>query len=114
MKREVTKTRFEVYTTWPLFDWAECWICGEEWRREWGYQVLVRRGGNRPGTGVCGTCADSKEQASELCYDKIKNMRPPNRSDEINFKPYPAAPQPPPNVLIKEGSQTRKEVQPRK
>lgn len=106
MKRKTTKTRFEVFTFRPWFDWTECWICGEEWRREWGYRVLTQRGGAGPGTGVCGGCADSKEHASELCYDKIKNMRPPGHR--------PAPPQPPPNYLMKEGSSIRKEVQPRK
>ncbi len=62
------RRRYEnLWRTWPLLLWRECLSCKREFRREWGWRVLLGPYFNGRGhvAFLCCTCCPSLQDAEE-------------------------------------------------
>ena len=71
-----------ITSCWPLFFWKQCLKCGQEWRREKGWEVYGGPycGGRGLTEHLCGSCAPTKARAVEIIN---------NRGTRPNVTPVP-------------------------
>lgn len=65
---------------WPPFAWCPCCVCGEEFRREWGWCAVIGpwHGGVGRTVYCCGACAVTPEAAAQKIHAAQDPGPPPN------------------------------------
>lgn len=69
----------EIHKHFGLFEWRECFFCGEEFRRERGYRFLISAHVMSEWSYACEACCCSKSHCNEMVgvfLDNICNNRP--------------------------------------
>ena len=85
--RRIKKEKYskKISSTYTIFKWQSCWICGQEFRREFGYKFITDDRPMRrpmPTKCICSVCAPDNEMANEIAIEYERkysgtNMKPP-------------------------------------